>query len=81
MNDRQFLEHMFDLTVRLTDAVENDGYRSDAYNAVLKEIAECGSKFNRRKRISRGVMNFVYIAAILFVLYLVYCLLSEGFGR
>ena len=81
MTDEQFLKHMFDLTVKLTEAVERDGYRSDAYNEVLKEIAECGSKFDRHKRISCGVMRFVYTATILFVLYLVYCLLSEGCGR
>lgn len=81
MTDKQFLEHMRYLITRLTDAVEQDGYRSDAYNEVLKEISECGENFNRRKPISPWVMNFVYIAAILFVLYLVYCLVSEGCGR
>lgn len=79
MTDRQYLEYLFYLTVKLTDAVEKDGFRSDAYNAVLKEIAECASNFNRRERISRRVMNFVYISAILFVLYIIYCVLSEGF--
>ncbi len=64
MNDRQFLQQMFDLTVKLTNAVENDGYRSDAYNEVLKEISEFGAKFNRRRR----RRSWFAIASIFFVL-------------
>jgi len=50
MTHRKFLKRMFDLTVRLTDAVEHDGYQSDAYNEVLEEIAKCGAIFNRSRR-------------------------------
>jgi len=50
MTDRKYLEHMLDLTVRLTDACENEGYGSDAYNAVRVEIADFAVKFNRSRR-------------------------------
>ncbi|MBA7683429.1 hypothetical protein ES703_91793 [subsurface metagenome] len=70
MTDRQFLKRMFDLTVRLTDAVENDGYRSDAYNEVHKEISECAAKFNRRRR----RRSWFAIAIICLVLLMLACI-------
>jgi len=41
---------MIALTYKLTDTVERDGYRSDAYNAVLDEIHESGARFDRGRR-------------------------------
>jgi len=79
MTDKQILERLVFLTQKLCDVTEKDGYGSDAYYAVLDEVHEFGKLLNRRPGVSPGVMNFVYIAAILFVLYLVYCIVSEGF--
>jgi len=50
MTDHQYLKHMLDLTVRLTNACENDGYGSDAYNSVREDIANFAVKFNRSRR-------------------------------
>ena len=79
MTDRQILERMIFLTNKLCDVCNKDGYGSDAYYAVLNEVHELGAEFKCIRQVSRGVMNFVIIAAILFVLYLVYCIVSEGF--
>ena len=71
MNDRTYLEHLMDLTIKLTNAVENDGYRSDAYNEVLKEIAVFGARFNRsRHRCSYCTTWIIMILLFLFALIL-----------
>lgn len=80
MKDSTYLKQMLVLTQRLCDACNTDGYGSDAYNEVLKEISVSAARFNRSWLVSSRVMSFVVIAAILFVLYLVYCIVSEGFG-
>ena len=79
MTDREFLERMTFLVQKLCDVTDKDGYGSDAYNTVMDELHELGESFNRSQRVSPWLRNFVYIAAILFVLYLVYCLLAEAF--
>jgi len=78
MTDREYLEEMIHLTVKLTDAVDNFGYRSNEYNAVVKEISVSAERFNHSRRISRVVMRFVIIAAIVFVAYLFYLFLCEA---
>lgn len=50
MTDREYLEEMHELTVKLTDACNNFGFHSDAYDAVLREIAVCAARFNRSRR-------------------------------
>lgn len=50
MTDTEYLREMLDLTVKLTNACEKDGIGSDAYNAVLTEIAISAVKFNHRTR-------------------------------
>lgn len=79
MTDSEYLEEMIVLTTRLTDASNNFGLRSPEYNAVLKEISASAARFNRSRHVSSVVMRFVYVSAILFVLYLVYCVLCEAF--
>ena len=81
MTDHEYLKHMFHLTVRLTDAVNNFGYRSDVYNNVLNEIAASAARFNRRRHIRHCVTVFGCIALILFVLYLACCYVAEGFVK
>jgi len=70
MTDREYLKEMLDLTVRLTNACENDGYGSDAYNAVLVEIANSAVKFNH----SRRRRNWYTKASIVLLL----CVLAWG---
>jgi len=52
MTDIEYLEKMFHLTTKLTDACNNYGLRSDEYNAVLKEIAARAARFNRSRGFS-----------------------------
>jgi len=80
MTDREFLERMTFLAQKLFDVTDTDGYGSDAYKSVLDEVHELGTSFNPKRPVSRGVMTFVYIAAILFVLYLISLLFSDWFG-
>lgn len=79
MTDRQFLERMIFLTEKMCDIYNAEPLDQDARQAIRDEVHELGQKFNRSHRVSPRVMNFFYIAAILFVVYLVYCILSEGF--
>ena len=67
MNDRQYLKHMLDLTVRLTKACEDDGYGSDAYNEVLVDIANFAVKFNnsRRRQAWYHLASIVVLACVL----------------
>jgi len=67
MTDAEYLREMFDLTIKLTDACNNFGIRSDAYNAVLKEIAVSAARFNR----SRRLWSWVMIIVLSFILWLV----------
>ncbi len=71
MTDHQYLKEMLDLTVKLTNACEKDGYGSDAYNAVLVEIANSAVKFNH----SRCRRDW-YIKASIFLLL---CVLAWAF--
>ena len=79
MTEREFLERFIFLAQKLCDVTNDDGYGSDAYYAVLDEVQELGKSFKGSHRVSPWIRNFAYIAAILFVLYLVYCLLAEAF--
>ena len=47
MTNRKYLKHLIKLTMKLTDIVESDGYRSDAYYEVLDEISQFASNVNR----------------------------------
>ncbi len=67
MTDHQYLKEMLDLTVKLTNACENDGYGSDAYNAVLTEIATSAVKFNHSRR-RRDLFTRASIVLLLCVL-------------
>lgn len=69
MTDREYLKQMFELTVRLSEAVNVDGFRSDAYNDILKEVTIMASNFNR----SRRRRNWLIIL-LLFVLFSLLCL-------
>jgi len=50
MTDREYIEEMNRLVVKLTDACNNFGFQSVAYNAVLREIGTCAALFNRSHR-------------------------------
>jgi len=67
MTDRQFLERMIFLTKKLCDVTNEDGYGSDSYFAVLDEIREMGTSFNRSHR--RQPWGIIF-----FCLFLLYCL-------
>jgi len=66
---------MMDLTAKLTDAAERHGYRSDAYNKVLKEIKEWGDKFNRRQRLRSWFPTVVCCVLIALLAWIVYTIL------
>lgn len=76
MTDRQFLKRMIALTNKLTDAVEHDGYRSDAYNNALNEIYECGSRYDRiqrrRSMFAAAIIAFLLILLALYVGYILW---------
>jgi len=77
MTEREFLERMIALTGKLCDIYDTDPFDQDARKVILDEVRETGIQFNHSRRISTWIIKFVYIAAILFVIYLVYCGLSE----
>ena len=67
MTEEQFLERIASLMKKMCDVVNDSGYGSDAYNAVLDEINDLGTSFNRsRRRRSWGL--------ICFCVFLLYCL-------
>ena len=71
MTDKQYLQELLDLTVKLTNACETEGIGSDAYNAVLKDIAQSAVKFNHSRR------RYVWFTKVSIVLLL--CVLAWGF--
>ena len=77
MTDRQFLERMTFLAQKLCDVTDSDGYGSDAYNAVLDEVHELGSTFNRNHRRRSWIASFTLFSLILFLLYIIYLIVSE----
>lgn len=79
MTDHEYHKQLLELTAKLARAASARPYDPDAYNAVLDELTELGKKPIEDRRISPIVLSFVYLSAILFVLYLVYCIVSEGF--
>jgi hypothetical protein len=77
MTDREYLEELIDLTTKLTNACNDFGLRSDEYSAVLKDIAACAARFNRRLR-RRSMFAGAFIAFLLFLLalYVIYILID-----
>ena len=75
MTDRQYLKQLLELTVKLTDAVEKDGYRSDAYNEVLKDISVSAARFNRcRRRRHWGSIAIIFVLLLTLGYFLYDCL-------
>ena len=79
MTDNEYLEEMMVLTIKLTDACNNFGLRSDAYNAVLKEIAVSAARFNRTRRLWSWVMIIVLSFILCLVAWVVFWILSPFF--
>jgi len=77
MTDRQYLRHLLKLTIKISDVCDTDGYGSDAYNAVLKEISDSALKFNRSR--SRRRRPWLRIALVVFLLCILAWLFYEFF--
>lgn len=77
MTDRQFIKRMIFLTEKMCDIYNAEPLDQVARQAVIDEVRDIGEKLNRSRHIDTWIIKFVYIAAILFVIYLVYCGLSE----
>jgi len=71
MTDHQYLELMLAFTRKLADAANDQGLESDAYKAVLTEIAITAIRFNR----SRRRQAWYRLASIVLLL----CVLAWGF--
>ncbi len=67
MTDRKCLKRMLELTEKLTNACNNEGYRSAVYNDVLEEISKFGDSFNHSRRRRPWYMIFM-------ICFLLYCL-------
>ena len=78
MTETEYLKQMISLIRDLDRAASADPYDPDEYNKVINAIHSTNDAWSRSRRISSGVLSFAYISAILFVLYLIYCLLSEA---
>lgn len=79
MTERKYLELMIALKHELERVRNTRPYDHDAYNEVIESMNRL-SRIHYLSHLRRPwVMNLVYIAAILLVLYLVYCIVSEGF--
>ena len=77
MTEHQFLTRMIDLTNEMSDIYNAEPIDQVARKAVLDEIHQTAMKFNSSRHVSNCVINLVYNAAILFVLYVVYLFVSE----
>lgn len=77
MKNREFLERMIFLTQKMTNVYNADPIDQKALDEVRKEIYDAGQRFDCTYRHKRWTTRFTYIALILFVLWLVYMLLSE----
>lgn len=76
MTDREYLEEMIHLTTKLTNACNNFGLRSDAYNAVLKEIAASAARFNdsRRRQPWFAIASVIFFSLLLaWIVYSILC--------
>lgn len=79
MKDQEFIERMIFLTHKLCEVYNQEPFDQNALDEVRKEIYNAGQAVNRDHRHKPWIFNFAVISAILFVLYLFYCLLSEAF--
>lgn len=67
MTDHHYLVKMLDLITKLTNACDNEGFGSDAYNAVRYDIAEFAEKFlrSRRRRAWYRLISLCILACVL----------------
>jgi len=80
MNDKEYLKKMFALNEELQRAAEAEPYDPGGHGDVVTKIDNLNLQWSKSLAERRRIKNILCVAAILFVLYLVYCLLSEGFG-
>ena len=79
MTDHTYLKIMVSLGEDLERAASAEPYDPDEYNNIINAIESTNRVWYHSRQRRSLVISFAYIAAILFVLYLVYCILSEGF--
>lgn len=80
MKTQKFLERLIFLTQKMCEIYNQEPIDQNALDEVRKEIYDAGQAFDSDQKLKPWIFNFAVISAIIFVLYLVYCLLSEGFG-
>ncbi|MBA7475208.1 hypothetical protein ES707_10574 [subsurface metagenome] len=75
MTSEEYHMELIDLTTRLTNACNDYGLHSDEYNTVLKDIAACAARFNRRRSPSSLFAIFSIIFIFLMLAWIVYSIL------
>lgn len=80
MTGKKYLKLMFALSEELGNAAGAEPYDPHAYNLVIDKINHLNHLWFVSLDQRRRIKNILCVAAIVFVLYLIYCLLSEGFG-
>lgn len=81
MTEEHFIERLVFLAKKMCKVYNKKPVDDIARQAILDEVHELGQRFNRDRRRRPWFIQFVIISLILFVLYLVYCIVSEGFFR
>ena len=76
MTGKKYLKLMFALSEKLGNAAGAKPYNPDAYNVVVAKINNLNHQWFVCLGQRRRIKNILCVAAILFVLYLVYLLLS-----
>ena len=77
MNDHEYHEQLLKLSAELFCAGSARPYDPNAYNAVIDKLNKLSQIPIQDQRVIPRVMKFAIVAAILFVLYLIYDLICE----
>lgn len=78
MTDEQYLQKLLKLVKKLTDTVESDGFRSDAYYAVLDEVNTSAARFNRSRQRRHWLPFGVIFFLVCFLFWLIVQILCKS---
>lgn len=79
MTETEYLMAMYRLRDELERTASAEPYDPESHSDALDKIRDLNRQWSNTLVERRRIKNILCVAAILFVLYLVYCVVREGF--